>query len=63
MGLKDTTSAAADKVTGAAKEKIGAVIGHPELQAEGQAQSAVGHAKKTGQSPEETAREITDDTK
>jgi len=63
MGLEDKTSAAADKVTGAAKEKFGEVIDNPELQAEGQAQSAVGHAKRTGQNVEETAREITDDTK
>ena len=61
VGLRDKAGAAADKAAGAAKDKIGAATDKPDLQAEGQAQNAVGHARQSGHDIEDTAREIVDD--
>lgn len=61
MGLGDKVGVATDKAAGAVKDKIGAATNKPDLQAEGQAQNAVGHAKQTGQDVDDTAREIVDD--
>ena len=63
MGLQDKIGAAADKAAGAAKDKIGAATNNPALQAEGQAQNAMGHARHGGASTEDledTARGIAD---
>ncbi|GAA1761393.1 CsbD family protein [Kocuria aegyptia] len=61
VGLGDRIGAAVDKAAGAAKDRIGAATNRPALQAEGQAQNAVGHARQTGHDVEEAARDIVDD--
>lgn len=61
MGFADKFGAATDKAVGAAKDKIGAAINRPALQAEGQAQNAVGQAKQADHDVEGTARDIVDD--
>lgn len=42
-------------------DKVDAATKRPALQAEGQAQNAVGHAEQTGHDLEDTARDIVDD--
>jgi uncharacterized protein YjbJ (UPF0337 family) len=61
MGLADKIRAAVDQTTGSAKAKIGAITDNPALQAEGQAQNAVGHAQQSDSDPrslEDRARDI-----
>ncbi|WP_159500388.1 CsbD family protein [Microbacterium sp. 18062] len=45
MGAGDKIKAAADKVTGQAKEAVGKATGNDELVAEGKADQAKGHVK------------------
>ncbi|MEX5298584.1 CsbD family protein [Kocuria sp. CPCC 205292] len=61
MGLADRISATADRVVGAAKDRLGAVTGNAELQAQGLAQNAVGRAEGDGEDVEDTARDIVED--
>lgn len=61
MEPSNSLSAVTDRAVGAIKEGIGKAIGNLDLQAEGCAQNAVGHAKQTGEHVEDTARDTSGD--
>jgi uncharacterized protein YjbJ (UPF0337 family) len=61
MGLADRINATTDRAVGAAKDRLGAVTGNAELQAQGLAQNAVGRAADHGQDVEGAARDIIED--
>lgn len=59
MGLADRSSATTVRGVGAAKDRMGAVTGNAELlQTRGQAQNAVGRARRHDADVEDTARDI-----
>lgn len=61
MGFADRISATTDRAVGAAKDKMGAVIGNADLRTQGQAQNAVGRARRQDEDVEDTARDIIED--
>lgn len=61
MELAGRISATTDQVVGASKDRMGAVIGKVDLQTQGQAQNAVGRARRHDEDVEDTARDIIKD--
>ncbi|ALU38699.1 general stress protein CsbD [Kocuria flava] len=60
MGIGDKMENAAQKASGAAKEKVGDATDNRDLQAEGQADKVSADAKQTGEKVKDAARNFTD---